>query len=106
MSRSPSFVVGYLIITYGYTYHSAYNYVKQIRPQIYINPGFRMQLKQYADKKNGSKRLIRCLQISNKNDKIVLLANMLYHYKITFSVACSVAYPVVHPFAHHLQLFQ
>ena len=47
LSRSPTFIIAFLIKYYGFTVDSAINYLKRKRPYVNINHGFIEQLHQY-----------------------------------------------------------
>ena len=49
LSRSPSFIIAYLIKYYGFTVDSAINYLKRKRPYVNINYGFIEQLHEYEN---------------------------------------------------------
>jgi dual specificity phosphatase 12 len=46
-SRSPTFIIAYLMKKYKKDYQTAYNLVKSKSQYIYPNPGFAQQLKIY-----------------------------------------------------------
>ena len=50
MSRSASLVLFYLMKDKGWDYDTSYNYTKERRPEIWPNPGFEQQLRDYYDK--------------------------------------------------------
>ena len=47
LSRSPSFIIAFLIKYYGFTVDSAINFLKRKRPYVNINHGFIQQLHEY-----------------------------------------------------------
>ena len=49
LSRSPSFIIAFLVKYYGFTVDSAINYLKRKRPYVNINHGFIEQLHQYEN---------------------------------------------------------
>lgn len=49
VSRSPSIVVGYLILVEGYNYDDAYNFVKSVRNCMRPNDGFAEQLRRLGN---------------------------------------------------------
>ena len=58
LSRSPTFIIAFLIKYYGFTVDSAINYLKRKRPYVNINHGFIEQLHQYEStfKKKSQKK--------------------------------------------------
>ena len=49
LSRSPSFIIAFLVKYYGFTVDSAINYLKRKRPYVNINHGFIEQLHKYEN---------------------------------------------------------
>jgi len=49
LSRSPTFIIAFLIKYYGFTVDSAINFLKRKRPYVNINHGFIEQLHQYEN---------------------------------------------------------
>jgi atypical dual specificity phosphatase/dual specificity phosphatase 12 len=49
ISRSASIIISYLMKKYNWSYEKAYNYVKNKRPIINPNRGFKKQLIQYEN---------------------------------------------------------
>lgn len=58
LSRSPSFIIAYLVKYYNFTVDSAINYLRRKRPYVNINHGFIEQLHQYEKtfKKKADKK--------------------------------------------------
>lgn len=50
ISRSPTLVAAYLMITYKMTFEGAYHLLKEKRPIVKINKGFKMQLQEQESK--------------------------------------------------------
>ncbi len=69
-SRSPTFVMAYLMSTSGYSFDQAYEILRRARPVASINRGFEYQLRAYSATgcdTNAAHQLVLRLRVSNKN---------------------------------------
>ncbi len=64
ISRSASVVLYHLMRSWTMTFEDAYTLLKQIRPMVDPNPGFRRQLREWSDTARGTRYLCALEQYS------------------------------------------